>query len=234
MTVPRHPVIVFDLDGTLLPGTTASLVLAESLGRRAAAEELERLYHNYEISMYEFSAREAALFAGTQPEQFRDHLRGAPWIGGLRETFAALTDAGCILLLATLAWRFVTEALEHRSWFAAVSGAEMDLEGSLLSGATFRHFDEEDKLRFVECWCVAHDYQLADVAAIGDSRSDVPLFQKVGTAIALNATSDARAAADHVLDTDDLRDILPLLQMRGDGGGPGQRTGPSRRCPPFR
>lgn len=228
MTVSRHPVIVFDLDGTLLPGTTASLVIAEAMGRRAAVEESERLYRNGEISMYEFTAREAALFAGTRPEQLGDHLRGAPWIGGLRETFAALTGAGCILLLATLAWRFVTEAMEYRPWFAAVSGAEMDLEGSILSGATFRHFDEKDKLRFVECWCKAHGYQLADVAAIGDSQSDIPLFHKVGTAIALNATSDARAAADHVLDTADLRDILPLLQMRGDGGA-GFATGtPSR------
>ncbi|MGH3854133.1 MAG: HAD family hydrolase [Pseudonocardiaceae bacterium] len=210
--------IVFDLDGTLIRGTTTSLMIAESMGHRAVVEELERLHHTYEISNHEFTAREARLFAGTHPEQIRDHLRDVPWIGGLRETFVALTDAGCILLLATLAWRFVTEVLEHRPWFAAVSGAEMELEASLLSGVTFRHFDEEDKLRFVECWCTAHGYQLADVAAIGDSRSDVPLFHKVGTAIALNATSDARAAADHVLDTDDLRDILPLLQIGGDGG----------------
>ncbi|MGH3672746.1 MAG: haloacid dehalogenase-like hydrolase, partial [Pseudonocardiaceae bacterium] len=139
MTVPRYPVVVFDLDGTLLRGTTASLVIAESMGRRAAAEELERLYRPREVASYEWTAREAALFAGTHPEQIRDHLRGAPWIGGLRETFAALTDAGCILLLATLAWRFVSEALEHRPWFAAVSGAEMELEGSLLSGTRFRH-----------------------------------------------------------------------------------------------
>jgi phosphoserine phosphatase len=225
VTVLRHPVVVFDLDGTLLRGTTASLVIAESMGHRAAVEELERFSRTCEISNHEWTAREAALFAGTHPAQMCDHLRGAPWIGGLRETFVALTDAGCTLLLATLAWRFVTEALEHRPWFAAVSGAEMELEGSLLSGTKFRHFDEEDKLRFVECWCTGHGYQLADVAAIGDSRSDVPLFQKVGTAIALNATSDAKAAADHILDTDDLRDILPLLQMCRDDGD-GLATGP--------
>ena len=213
MGVSRHPVIVFDLDGTLLPGTTASRLIAESMGCRAVVEELERLYRSYEISNHECTAREATLFAGTHPEQIRDHLRSAPWIGGLHETFVALTDAGCTLLLATLAWRFITEVLEYRSWFAAVCGAEMQLEGALLSGTTSRHFDDEDKLRFVECWCTAHGYQLADVAAIGDSRSDVPLFQKVGTAIALNATSEARAAADHILDTDDLRDILPLLRM---------------------
>ncbi len=224
MTVFRHPVIVFDLDGTLLPGTTASFVVAESMGNQAAVKELERRYRTYQISNHECTEREGALFAGTNPEQIREHLRRAPWIGGLRETLIALTDAGCPLPLAKRAWRFITEALEYRPWFAAVSGAEMKLEGSLLSGTTSRHFDDDDKLRFVECWCTTRGYRLDEVAAIGDSRSDVPLFHKVGTAIALNATSDARAAADYVLDTDDLRDVLPLLQMCGD-----QSSGPHGR-----
>lgn len=52
-------------------------------------------------------------------------------------------------------------------------------------------------------------------AEIGDSRSDVPLFHEVGLSIALNATPDAQAAATHRLDTDDLRDLLPLLQPAG-------------------
>jgi phosphoserine phosphatase len=213
VTVFRYPVVAFDLDGTLLPRTTAARVIAESMGRREAVEELERLYRARTISNYECTTREGALFAGTHPEQIRDYLRNASWIDGLRETFVALTDAGCTLLLATLAWRFITEALEYRAWFAAACGAEMKLKGGVLSGAPSRHFDDDDKVRFVERWCTAHGYQLADVAAVGDAPSDVPLFHKVGTAIALNATSEAKAAADHVLDTDDLRDILPFLQL---------------------
>jgi phosphoserine phosphatase len=43
----------------------------------------------------------------------------------------------------------------------------------------------------------------------------VPLFRRTGMSIALNATADARAAADHVLDTEDLRDVLPLLRPVG-------------------
>jgi phosphoserine phosphatase len=46
---------------------------------------------------------------------------------------------------------------------------------------------------------------------VGDSRLDVPLFSRVGYAIALNATPDARAAAHSCLDTEDLTDVLKLL-----------------------
>ncbi|MFJ2443390.1 MULTISPECIES: HAD family hydrolase [unclassified Streptomyces] len=211
MISTRHPVIAFDLDGTLLRGTTTSLVLAEAMGHRPAVEELERLYSAYEINNFEFASREAALFAGATPAQIREHLRPAPWIAGVKETLTALTEAGCTLLLATLAWRFAAEELEYRPWFAAVSGAGMDLEDGALSGRVAQHIDEDGKLAFVEAWCRSHDVGLHEIAVVGDSRSDVPLFQAAGTSIALNATADARAVADHVIDTEDLRDILPLL-----------------------
>jgi phosphoserine phosphatase len=44
------PVVVFDLDGTLLHGTTVSLLLAEWLGQAAEITELERTFHAHEIS----------------------------------------------------------------------------------------------------------------------------------------------------------------------------------------
>lgn len=74
-----------------------------------------------------------------------------------------------------------------------------------------RYFDEYDKLRFVEDWCTENGFTLAEVAAVGDSRLDVPLFDRADRSVALNATAEARQAASHVIDTEDLRDVLALL-----------------------
>ena len=41
---------------------------------------------------------------------------------------------------------------------------------------------------------------MSQVAAVGDSRYDVPLFERVGMSIALNATPDAQAVATYVLE----------------------------------
>lgn len=73
-------------------------------------------------------------------------------------------------------------------------------DGSL-TGRVSRYFGEHDTVRFVKEWCAAHGYHIEQAAAVGDSRSDVPLFERVGCAIALNATPDARREADHVIDT---------------------------------
>jgi phosphoserine phosphatase len=207
----RFPVVAFDLDGTLLRGNTVSLYLAELMGRGAAVAELERRFRAHEISNAVVADTTAAWFAGRERAVVWDQLARAPWVTGLEETTATLVAAGSRLLLATVTWRFAAEALRERYGFEAICGTGMDARDGFLSGRVSDHVDEFDKARFVERWCARHDIDMRAVAAVGDSRSDVPLFRRVGTSIALNATADARGAATHAIDADDLRAVLPVL-----------------------
>ncbi len=209
----RFPVVVFDLDGTLLRGTTVSLYLAERMGREAEIAELERRFLAHEISNQVVADISAGWFAGRTRAEVWTELERAPWIGGMSDCLAAIAQTGSQLLLATITWSFAGELLKARHPFAAASGTEMSEQAGVLTGHVARHFDEHDKLRFVEDWCGRRGVEMSEVAAVGDSRSDVPLFRRVGLAIALNATEDARAAAHITIETDDLRDVLPLLQQ---------------------
>jgi len=212
LTVSRFPVVVFDLDGTLLRCTTFSLLLAQWLGQTSAITELERAFHAHEISNSVVADTSAGWLAGKSVAEAWRVLEDGSWIDGMTETFQVLTTAGVSLLLGTITWSFAAEMLRERYGFQAASGTEMQAPDGVLSGVVSRYFDEHDKLRFVEDWCAQNGYSMSQVAAIGDSRSDVPLFHRAGMAIALNATPDARAVATHVLDTEDLRDALALLQ----------------------
>ena len=210
--VGRFPVVVFDLDGTLLRGTTVSLLLAQWLGQTSAITELERAFHAHEISNSVVADTSAGWLAGKSVAEAWRVLEDGSWIDGMTETFQALAVAEVSLLLGTITWSFAAEMLRERYGFQAASGTEMQAPDGVLSGVVSRYFDEHDKLRFVEDWCAQNGYSMSQVAAIGDSRSDVPLFQRVGMSIALNATPDAQAVATHVLDTENLRDVLALLQ----------------------
>ncbi|MGH3867151.1 MAG: hypothetical protein ACRDQ4_13605 [Pseudonocardiaceae bacterium] len=75
-------------------------------------EELERLYRAYEISNNEFADREAGWFAGVDPRHLWEPFQGAACIGGLDGTLAVLAEAGCRVLLGTVAWRFVADLLK--------------------------------------------------------------------------------------------------------------------------
>lgn len=206
-----YPVVVFDLDGTLLRGTTVSLLLAQWLGQAEEIAELEQAFHAHEISNSVVADTSAGWLAGQRTTDIYAVLAEGAWIDGMSETFRALAAARVKLLLGTVTWKFAAEMLQERYGFAAVSGTEMHVSGGVLSGIVTRYFDEHDKVRFVEEWCERNGYSMRQVAAIGDSRSDVPLFERAGMSIALNATPDARAAATHVLDTYDLCDVLKLL-----------------------
>ena len=213
MTTPTryYPVVVFDLDGTLLRHTTVALLLAEHLGQAATIGELERAFVAGRISSRAIADASAASYAGRAVSETTSALDAASWIDGIEETVRALTQAGSHVLLATITWRFAAELLQERHGFAAVSGTELHVADGVVAGSVSRYFDEHDKLRFVEEWCAERGVRLADVAAVGDSRSDLPLFGRAGRSVALNATPDARRAASCVIDTADLRDVLPLL-----------------------
>lgn len=206
-----YPVVV----GTLLRDTSASVLLAHWLGREAEIAKLERAFQAHEISNSVVADTSAAWFAGQRTADVWRVLAEGPWIDGMAETFQALAGAEVSLLLGTITWSFAAEMLNERHGFAAVSGTEMAVADGILSGVVSRYFDEHDKLRFVEEWCADNGHSMSQVAAVGDSRSDVPLFRRVGLSIALNATPDAQDAASHVLDADDLRDVLPLLALGG-------------------
>lgn len=87
----------------------------------------------------------------------------------------------------------------------------MEARAGKLDGKVSRNFDANDKAAFVEEVCERHGVPVSAAAAVGDSRSDLPMFARVGFSIALNADSSARAAATTAIDSDDLRDVLPLL-----------------------
>lgn len=209
---PLPPRLVcFDLDGTLIPRTSVSLFMAERLGHHAMLEALEDRFRRGEISNAEIALASAEAYAGMPITTVESALAEIPVIDGIEATLTALSARGIRSLLTTVTWRFAAEAYQSRFGFDAVCGTEMNVRGGLLTGQVIRHCDEHGKLDFVREQCSKFGINLSECAAIGDSRSDLPLFRAVGLAIALNATPDVVAVAHIAIETEDLRDILPVL-----------------------
>ncbi len=209
--------VAFDLDGTLVPGTSTCEYLGERMGHGAQMKRLEDAYHAGTITNAEVAEWDGPYFAGrTRAEVYR-LLADAPVIGGIRETVAALKAAGIQVVIATIAWKFVAEYYVETYGFAAGSGCEMGEEPpGILTGKMTRYFEAADKVTFVRDFCEEHGIGLHEVAAVGDSRSDIPLFKAVGLPIAFNAWPEAVAAAAIQVKSDDLRDILTHLRGIGN------------------
>jgi phosphoserine phosphatase len=200
--------VSFDLDGTLVKGTTTCLELGRRRGCLDDVTSLEHRYAKGEISHDQFADANAAAYRDWPLAEAEAAVLAMPLIGGITETVSALRARNCHVLIVTVTWSFAARTLVNFLNLDGFAGATMGESDGRLTGKVAAHFGECDKPRFVRDCGRRHGIELAQSIAVGDSRSDLPLFAEVGRAIALNATDDARRAAHVAVDTDDLRDVL--------------------------
>ncbi|MDX3074022.1 HAD-IB family phosphatase [Streptomyces sp. MI02-7b] len=202
----------FDVDGTLVPGTSSSAFLAGFLGHREELVRAEDAYASGVLDNRQVSELDAAGWAGVPEDQVCGRLDGLPLVSGITETVAWCRQNGLVPVLATLAWSPVGSYLTDRFGFHTFSGPRLETADGRFTGRVARHFDEYDK-RDVAL-AQARELGVAPrlCGAIGDSRSDLPLFASVGLSVAFNASAGAREAATVTVDDDDLRSVLPALR----------------------
>ena len=205
-------IVAFDLDGTLIPNTTAALHLAPWVGDHEIAE-LERLYDEGRVTNAEVAERTAGYYKDRRRSEVWRELERLEFIDGVTDTITWLKNHALVPVVATITWKLAGDFVCDRHGFAAASGCELEeTDDGMVLGVVSRHFEAADKVGFVEG--IADDLGLTfkDVVAIGDSTSDIPLFEAAGLAIALNASANAREAADLELETQDLRHVIPIIQ----------------------
>jgi len=204
-------VVFFDIDGTLVPHTSSGQHLSALLGHGEVVRRAEAGYAAGTLSNTEVSVLDARGWATQTPADVRRFLESLPLIDGIAETVVWCRRHGLAPVLATLAWEPVGTYLCDRFGFDQACGPRLEMIDGRYSGEVAEHFDEMAKRDFAVRVAAQQGVDLMRCAAIGDSRSDLPLFAEVGLAIALNGTSAARAAAHASVDGGDLRVVLPLL-----------------------
>lgn len=211
MSLIDPKLVSFDLDGTLFPGTTTCIELGRLLGHLELIRDLEARYARFEISTTEVAAQLAQAYRGREVSKIEQAVLQIPLIGGFQDTIRSLKEHDIHILIVTVSWCFAARALVREYGLDGCAGARMGEDGARFTGQVERHFEEYHKPQFVREYADKFGFDLSQCVAIGDSRSDIFLFKEAGLAIALNATEQARVAADVSLDTDDLTDILPHI-----------------------
>jgi phosphoserine phosphatase len=204
--------ICFDLDGTLIPRTTSSGHLARTLGHAVELEKLEDGYSAGRFGNREVADFDAVPYRGRSVADIHALLDSIEVIDHITEVVAEAHRRDYHAVVATVGWRIVAQWFCNRFGFDSGCGPEIGLdESGRLTGVVSRHFDEFDKLAFVTDEADRLKIPLDRCVAVGDGRSDIPIFEVVGVSIALNGTEAANAAATHRISSRDLRDILPLI-----------------------
>ncbi|HEY3143291.1 MAG TPA: HAD-IB family phosphatase [Acidimicrobiales bacterium] len=205
-------VVAVDLDGTLITETTACLHLGDWIGHRSVIEELERRFVLGEIDSAAVADGDAPYYAGRTVDDVTLAMASVPCLSDIDEGVRCLNRKGISALICTVSWTFAAQCLADRFGFVAVSGTVMGVDADgRLSGRVERYFEPEDKVAFVRDHCTANGFGLDQVVAIGDGRSDVPLFRAAGFSVALNASQDARAASSVAVESRSFMEALRVV-----------------------
>jgi beta-phosphoglucomutase-like phosphatase (HAD superfamily) len=94
--------VFFDLDGTLLRGTSVSAATAEWLGRAGELDALERDYAAGRVSNADIASVSAPWFAGVAVADAGEALAGLSWIEGIEDVVRALPF--CAIATVTSSW----------------------------------------------------------------------------------------------------------------------------------
>ncbi|WIE63662.1 haloacid dehalogenase-like hydrolase [Curtobacterium sp. MCLR17_036] len=219
-------IVFFDIDGTLVPSRSSSSFLAERLGHLEELNAAEARYAAGEATNHEVSVVDAAGWRDVEVRTIAGWLDELPLIAGIDDVVAWCAHHEVEPVLASLAWEPVGASIARRHGFTANGGPRVGVDGTVHDGTVAEHLDEYGKRDRALALAAQRGVAPDRCCAVGDSRSDLPLFGSVPTSFALNAGPDARAAASVSIETGDLRDLIPWLDRweRGLGRRDGART----------
>lgn len=207
-------IVFFDVDGTLVPGIASTAVhIADRLGHGAELLEAEDLWDRGLMSGPAVERLDAVRWAGTSVAQVRAWLADVPLVDGIAETVAWCVARDLQPVLTTLAWQAVGDELCARFGFLHASGARVRHVDGVYTGEVELSIDEHGKLEYARRTAAAAGVPMGECIAIGDGRSDVPLFGAVGLAIGFNANAAASAAAHRTVVGGDVRAVIPVIEQ---------------------
>ncbi|MFK0282048.1 HAD family hydrolase [Streptomyces sp. NPDC090499] len=200
---------LFDLDGTLLHGTTAPVEISRQLGLEAETAELDRAIAAGRIDPTEYAARVYTLWAELTDAHVAAAFDGAPWLARIQDVWAEIRETGDYCAVVSLSPSFFVERLlgwgAHAalgSRFPAVPFAEpVDPAGVLTAAA---------KVTIADRLCERFGVGRADCVAYGDSMSDRDLFGVVPVSVAVNADGHLAGLATYSYTGRDLWDAYEL------------------------
>ncbi|MFG2963650.1 HAD family hydrolase [Streptomyces sp. NPDC048288] len=200
---------LFDLDGTLLHGTSAPVEISRQLGLEAETVELDRAITEGRITPPEYADRVYALWAELTDAQVTTAFDGAPWLARIREVWAEIREAGDYCAVVSLSPSFFVERLlgwgAHAAFgsrFPAVPFVEpLDPAGVLTAAA---------KVTIADRLCERFGVDRADCVAYGDSMSDRDLFAVVPVSVAVNADGHLAGLATYSYTGRDLWDAYEM------------------------
>jgi phosphoserine phosphatase len=211
--------VAFDVDGTLIrerDGLTVWEVLnREFLGNCEINRERSRNFLDGQLSYAEWVALdiEGWQTAGATREQIVAAFGSLSAIAGAQEALLTLADSGVRLFVISGTLDLLLHTLLPGAPFEEVHCNHIGFdESGRITHWQATPFDNRGKEKLLRAIALREGIPLERCGFVGDSSNDVWIARAAGVTVAYNSRCDElEQAADVVLRSNDLRDVLPCL-----------------------
>lgn len=204
-------VACFDMDGTLIQGTTSNLFFAKLLNVEKEVIELEQRLKKGEVDSDTFMIVVSEIMDKLTVDYIMESFDLLPIVDGIHETLQFLRNANIVPIIVTTSNIIFAECLKERYGFERVFGTihEVSPEGCIGMGKTV--CSSKHKIQHVRELVQSLSGTMSQVMAIGDSFSDLPLFSEVGCSIAFNYDEVLEGKADIYVKSNNIFSIIDGL-----------------------
>lgn len=204
-------VACFDMDGTLIKGTTSNLFFAKLLNVEEEVIELEHKLKKGDIDSDTFMVDVSNIMDKLTVDYVKENFDSLPIIDGIYETLQFLRNANIMPILVTTSNIVFAECFKEKYGFDKVFGTIHEISPSGGIGVGKIVCSSNHKIQHVQELVESLGGTMSEVIAIGDSFSDLPIFSKVGCSIALNYDEVLEGKADIYVRSNNIFSIIDSI-----------------------
>ena len=197
---------IFDMDGTLLVKTTASIEIAKITGTVDRLHVLEKSFADGVIDAFRFAQEVSASWGILHKNVVRSAFETTPKLERIAEVTSLIRRAGGKSCLITMSPDFYAHHFyEYGFDFIEASRFPKSLEEEVRPEMIL---SPQDKAVIARRLCRQLEFELTDCVAFGDSMSDYLLFKELKHTVSVNGDSRIRALARYQYEGLDLHEAF--------------------------
>jgi phosphoserine phosphatase len=206
LDVISNRLFVFDMDGTLLMGTTACIEIAKVSGTLAELDSLELKFASGEIDAFCFAQNIGALWGMVDAQVVRSAFDATPKLANIKAVTSLIRQGGGKSCLITMSPDFYAD-LFYEYGFDFIGASRFPRSPN--ENVKREHvLNPADKATIVRRWCSQLGFDLNQCVAFGDSMSDYLLFKALRHTVSINGDSTLRDLARYHYEGSDLHEAF--------------------------
>lgn len=204
--------VCFDMDGTLIRNTDSVKFLCMLNNNLDELDKIQCRENDGDISWIEADYLKAGLIKGLNLTEVEDNFkRYIRLIQNIELVMRYLRERRIMSALITAGPTQIADILGGEFGFDNVYGSHYEVKNREFTGKIMTHLGSDGKLNCLKEFCIKNSISLDHCVAVGDSESDLDIFNKCGRSIAINYSTALKGNASEYIITEDLSDIIPAL-----------------------